>query len=234
MRRSILLLLLLLISGSFLNAQYYDSRSYEPSKARYLSAGFLDTDFQRRSSNQVADSLAIEFKRVMPLVAFRQGLFEIAFGYARYTLQGESRSAIFFGGTYSNEFVLTGNRTSAFLLPFLLSTDFTKAEGIGVERENFNIASIGIGGGLKYRYFGETVDFSFRAVEVVHFSFEGLGVGSGFSAATISEVVFLLKDALLMDGIALGYRFRLQTWAMDNADFNYRSISHGPFVGVIF
>jgi hypothetical protein len=234
MSRSILLLLFLLISGSSLNAQYYDSRSYEPSKARYLSAGFLYSEFQRRSSNQVADSLAIEFKRVMPLVAFRQGLFEIAFGYTRYTLQGESRSAIFFGGTYSNEFVLTGNRTSAFLFPFLLSTDFTKAEGNGVERQNFNIASIGIGGGLKYRYFGEAVDFSLRTVEVVHFSFEGLGVGSGFSAATIGEVLFLFKDAFVMDGIALGYRFRLQTWAMDNADFNYRSISHGPFVGVIF
>ena len=234
MSYAMLFLLVLIFSGSSLHAQYYDDRPYQPSHARYLSAGFLDSEFKRRSSNRVADSLAIEFSRIMPVVAYRQGLLEIAFGYTRYTLQGESRSAIFFGGTYSNELLLTGSRGSALLLPFLLSTDFTKAEGNSTVREDFNIASVGIGGGLKYRYFHETIDLSLRAVEVIHFSFEGLGVGNGFSAATIAEVVLLLKDALVLDGIALGYRFRLQTWSMDNSDFNYRSISHGPFVGVMF
>lgn len=233
-RCAILFLLIAIGSGSSLHAQYYADRPYEQSHARYLSAGFLDSEFKRRSSNRVPDSLAIKFSRLMPVLAYRQGLLEIAFGYTRYKLEGESRTAIFFGGTYSNELLLTGTRGSALLFPFLVSTDFTKAEGNSSVREDFNIASIGIGGGLKYRYFNKTVDLSLKAVEVVHFSFEGLGVGGGFSAATIGEAVILLKDAFLLDGIALGYRFRLQTWSMDNTNFNYRSMSHGPFVGVIF
>jgi hypothetical protein len=156
------------------------------------------------------------------------------FGYTTYTLRGQNRSTIFFGASVFQEFILSGRRSSALVMPITLSADFTKAEGVGVERENFNIASVGVGAGLKYRYNSESLDFSIQVGEIVHYSFEGLSTGNGFSAATVADALVLLPGALVFDGVVLGYRFRLQTWGMNREQFNYRSVTHGPFLGVMF
>ncbi|MBM2839623.1 MAG: hypothetical protein HW412_151 [Bacteroidetes bacterium] len=215
-------------------AQYYEEKEYAPSEARYVALGFLARDFTPRSSNALADSLVIRYTRVMPIVSFRQGAGELMFGYARYTLAGSSKSTIFFGGRFGTEVPLAGRKASQLLFPLQLAVDYTKAEGIGPSKENFNIASIGIGMGLKYRHFTSSVDFSIGVEELVQFSTDGFGVGNGFSSASIGDVVLLLHDVALLDGIAVGYRFRFQTWAMNESKFNYRSISHGPYLGVIF
>jgi hypothetical protein len=215
-------------------AQYNEPREYQPTEARYFYAGFFQREFKPRSSNTTPESVAIAFDRVMPLIGFRQGLVDVTFGYATYTLEGTSRSTVYLGATVGQEVPLVGRRPGALLIPVVLSADFTKAEGIGFERENFNIASVGLGIGLKYRLVKERFDFSIQALEAVHFSSEGLNVGSGFSAATSGEAVLQLPRTLVFDGVVLGYRYRLQTWAMNNARFDYRSISHGPFLGIMF
>lgn len=214
--------------------QYDDPREYEPSDVRYITAGVAQRDFSPRSSNSLPDSLAIGYTRWMPMISFKQGPVDIQFGYTTFRLHGESRASIFFGAVISNELPLSGKRPAALVLPVLLAADFTKSEGTGFERENFNIASVGIGMGLKYRHNGERVDFSLSAVEVFHYSSEGFSTGTGFSAATLGEALVLMRDVHVLDGLALGYRFRLQTWAMSNSKFNYRAVAHGPFIGLLF
>lgn len=215
-------------------AQYTEQREYAPSEARYITLGFSNRDFSPIGSNALPDSLAIRYKRVMPMVSFRQGAVELFFGYTTYTLSGSSKSAIFFGGRFGTEVPIVGRRSSALLFPFQLAADFTKAEGIGPSREDFNVASVGIGAGLKYRYVNGGLEFSIGADELAQYSSEGFGIGTGFSAATVGDATLLLRNVDIVDGLVIGYRFRLQTWSMNETKFNYQSVSHGPYVGVLF
>ena len=230
----ILFLVVVSVPNGELAAQYYEQKEYEPSEARYVALGFVSRDFAPRSTNSLADSSVIRFNRVMPVVSFRQGPAEITFGYASYTLWGSSKSTIFFGGRFGTEIPIAGKRTSMLLFPFQLAADYTKAEGIGPSKEDFNIASVGIGMGLKYRYVTGNIDFSIGIEELVQYSSEGIGIGNGFSSASIGDAVLLLREVALLNGIAGGYRFRFQTWAMNESKFNYRSVSHGPYVGIMF
>ena len=217
-----------------LSAQYDDPWEYPPSEARFFHAGFYQRDFRPRGTNPTPDSLAIDFRRIMPVIGFRQGLADISFGYATYSLKGVTHSTIFLGAVFSQDIPLSGKRPSALVMPLMISADFTKAEGIGFERENFNIASVGVGAGLKYRYYGRSLEFSVYAAEAAQYSNDGLGVGSGFSALTLGDATLLLRGTLMFEGIALGYRFRYQTWSMNETKFNYTSLSPGPYVGIIF
>jgi hypothetical protein len=217
------------------SAQYAEGREYAPSEVRFITLGFVNCEFAPRSSNSHPDSLAIRFTRVMPMISFKQGGAELFFGYTAYTLSGSSKSTIFFGGRFGTEVPIMGRHSSTLLLPLLIATDFTKAEGIGPSRENFNVASVGMGAGLKYRYFNNNnMEISISFEELAQYSSEGFGVGSGFSLATLGDATLLLRNVGIGDGIVAGYRFRLQTWSMSESKFNYQSASHGPYVGIMF
>lgn len=215
-------------------AQYYERAEYESFQRRYISGGAVWDEFTRRSSNTAQDSLAIEFSRVVPVLSLRQGLFEIQAGYGRYSLQGRTRSTVFLHATISTDIVITGSRPGVLLLPISLATDFTKSEGPGADRDDFNIASIGLGAGLMYRYFTHSVELSVGIREVLHYSFSGFSTNNGFSAATLGEAVAVFPGLLVAEGLVFGYRFRLQTWSMNDTRFNYRMLAHGPFLGVMF
>ncbi len=230
----VLLLALVVGCRSSALAQYDEPREYRPFEGRILSLGALALDFQPRPGNTGPDSSLIDFRRVMPVVGFRQGPVEIMLGYTTYSLRNARRSTVLLSAQFSQDVPLAGKRPSALLLPLTLTADFTKAEGTGFERENFNIASVGLGAGLKYRYYTRGIEFSMQLIEGAQFASEGLSTGSGFSALTAGYALVVLHEALLFDGLALGYRFRYQTWAMENTRFNYRSLSHGPFLGILF
>ena len=214
--------------------QYYEQREYAPSEARYIALGFVERDFTPRGSNTLPDSLAIRYKRAMPIISFKQDAAELFFGYTTYTLSGSSKSAIIFGARYGTEVPIAGRRSSALLFPLQVAADYAKSEGIGPSRENFNIASVGIGGGLKYRYFNSSTDFSIGVEELAQYSTEGIGIGNGFSAATLGDAALMLRGVGPLDGTVIGYRFRFQTWSMNEHNFNYRSVSHGPYLGILF
>jgi hypothetical protein len=194
----------------------------------------MQRQFSPRSSNSTPDSLGIRFNRLVPTIGFRQGLLDLSFGYATYPLGGRSRTHIFLGATASQDVPISGKRPHALFLPVLVSIDFTKAEGSGTEKDNFNIASVGVGFGLKYRYTRDGFDLIVQAAEAIHFSTEGTGTGSGYSGATIGEALLVFRDMGVFDGIIAGYRFRYQMWGMNSTRFNYTSTAHGPFVGVVF
>lgn len=215
-------------------AQYYEPSEYEPLQVRFASIGAVKRTFDPLASNVLPDSERISFDRWVPTIGLRTGIVDLSFGYAKFRLQGLSRETVFFGAAVSQDIVLVGKRTAALIMPLMVAADFTKAEGTGKERTTFNIASTGIGGGLKYRSITPTLDFSLQVTELFHYSFEGLSTGSGFSAATIGDVLLVFPRALLLDGIAVGYRMRYQTWSMSEARFDYKSFYHGPYLAILF
>jgi hypothetical protein len=216
-------------------AQYLEqSRSYAPSDARYVSAGMFARDFRPRPSNTAPESLAVSYTRVMPLVGFRQGPVDFLFGYTTYDLHGAARAAIYFGVTFTGDYILSGNRERALVLPFVVDADFTKSESAGTLHDNFDVGSIGIGTGLKYRSNGESVDFSVMAAAIIHYSFDGYSLHTGSSPAAIAEAMALLPEVGILNGLALGYRFRFQAWTLGNGRYDYRTINNGVFIGVMF
>jgi hypothetical protein len=216
-------------------AQYLEpSRSYVPSDARFVSAGIFARDFRPRGSNTAPESLAVSYTRVMPLLGFRQGPVDFLFGYTTYDLHGAARAAIYFGVTFSGDYILSGNRERALVLPFIVDADFTKSESAGTLHDNFDVGSIGIGTGLKYRSNGESVDFSVMAAAIIHYSFDGYSLQTGSSPAAIAEAVALLPEVGILNGLALGYRFRFQAWTLGNGRYDYRTMNNGVFIGVMF
>ncbi len=214
-------------------AQYYEPPEYAPSSARLLTAGAMQSEFTPRGSNPVDDSLGISYNTLVPFVGFRQGPVDLSVGYSTYRLRGATQSTVFARMVVSFEFKLVGERPSALVLPVVIAGDYTKAEGGGTSRSDFNIGSVGIGAGLKYRYYGGGTDFSIQIAQLIHYSFEGFGTMHGYSAATLVDAVLLLPGVLVLDGVAIGYRFRYQTWSMTDDLFDYRYVTHGPYVGVL-
>jgi len=215
-------------------AQYYDKPLYESSSTRFVYAGITSFDFAPRSPNTASDSLTIRFTRLMPIIGFRQGLVDLIFGYTRFDQHGSTQPAVFLGTTVATEFLVAGRMGNALTLPLSLAADFTRADATGAERDNFNIGSIGVGAGLRYRTRVDVLEFSIGAVQFAQFSFEGFSTSTGSSFATVAEAALHWNGALVADGFVLGYRFRLQTWSMRNAATDYRSLSHGLFIGVMF
>jgi hypothetical protein len=79
----------------------------------------------------------------------------------------------------------------------------------------------------------DLVDWSVSTGVVAQYSFEGLSTGSGFSPAVLAEGVAYFPRVGVLDGLIAGYRFRWQSWSLREGQFDYRVISHGPFVGVM-
>ncbi|MEW6511595.1 MAG: hypothetical protein AB1428_11635 [Bacteroidota bacterium] len=224
---------LLLGGAADVRGQYVERTSYDQSTSRYIAAGAFAREFAPRSSNDAPDSLVIRYARVMPFLMYRNGVFDVTFGYAQYDLDGRSCSAIFLSTTVMTELPLAGTRETALVLPLLVAADFSKSEAAGSKRDDFNVASIGIGTGLKFRSRGEGVDLSIGASGVIHYSFPGYSIRSGSSPAVLGEVAALFHRVPVAGGIAAGYRFRLQSWSTGGF-FDYRTVNHGLFVGVMF
>ena len=217
------------------HAQYLEqTRSYTPMDARFASIGMFARDFRPKGTNTAPDSLAVSYTRVMPLIGFRQGPVDFLFGYTPYDLHGASRSAVFFGVTFSGDYVLAGNRDQALVLPFLVDADFTKSESAGGLHDNFDVGSVGIGTGIKYRRNGESLDFSAMAAAIIHYSFDGYSLETGSSPAAVAEVLALFPQVGILNGLAIGYRFRFQAWTLGNGRYDYRTVNNGVFVGVLF
>ena len=235
-RQGILLLAYFTVLGKPAAAQYLEDepRNYSPSIARYLSAGIYARDFSPRPGNDAPDSLRISYNSIMPVLGFRQGPVEILFGYTNYHLVAASCAGVFFGATFVSEVALAGGKEAALVLPVVISADFTKSESAGSDRDNFNVGSLGVGTGLKFRLTQPGFDFSVQAAAIIHYSFEGFSVQSGSSSALTGDAVALLRSVPILDGIAVGYRFRLQSWSMPGGKFEYRTTNHGVYLGVLF
>jgi hypothetical protein len=213
--------------------QYEAPQEYSPEEARYFSAGAMVRDFAPRAGYSGGDSLAINFNAWMPVLGYHQGSVDVLFGYTRYTLKGATRAALFFSTTLTNDMPLLRGRPASLSLPILLAVDYTKAESAGADRDQFNIASLGLGLGLKFRSFTPGTEISASMAGIYHYSFESFSTGNGSSAAIVGDASILLRTIHIGDGIVFGYRFRYQNWSLGDGRWNYRVTTHGPYFGVM-
>jgi hypothetical protein len=217
------------------SAQYYDPREeVSAAEGRFAYGGAMWRDFSPRSTNTMPESTAFRFTKVMPVIGFRAGLIDFLFGYTTASSGNRSHTAIYFGATIAGEFVASGGRQGALLIQPMLAADFTKVGSGGAQRDDFNVATLGLGMGLEYRISSREVLFSAKAGILAHLAIEGYSTGNGFSPAVTAESTVCFRDVGPFDGVAVGYRFRLQTWSMNNAALDYRSVFHGPTLGVMF
>lgn len=216
------------------HAQYVDPRDHQPREIRFFSIGLHHRTFGPLGSNSLPASSAIDFSALMPTVEFRQGNVDIQFGYASYKLRGATRAAIHVGTTLGVDLPLGGRGPGPLTIPFFLAADFMKAETDGPQRDNVNLASVGIGLGAQLRTEGESARLLVQAGGLVHFAFEGLSTGTGVSTALVGDAALLLPSFPVADGLVLGYRARWQQWSMSRSALNYRAFTHGPYLGVMF
>jgi hypothetical protein len=120
------------------------------------------------------------------------------------------------------------------MVPIMVVGDYTKAESDGLSRDDFTIGSIGIGGGIKAKISGDRWELSGRGAIAAQYAFEGFSVGTGFSPLLLADVTATFRAIPVFEGIAAGYRFRFQRWSMNDSQFDYRSMEHTVFVGVMF
>lgn len=223
----------LLVAWGAARAQYEEPRPYQQTELRALSLGLSSIQFQPKASSS-GDSTAIRVHALMPVADFRDGLMDIYFGYTRFSQEGENLPAILVGFNVGTEIPMLGERRSALVLPVLIAADFTRADASGATRNSFNVASLGLGLGLKYRLVTEDVDASLSAVAVAHYATEGFSVNTGFSGAFLAEFTAYFPQVPIGQGIFIGYKFRFQSWSMPDMPVNYRMILHGPSLGIAF
>lgn len=235
-RGAALPLLLFLWCGAAPSAygQYYETREYRRPEGRYLSAGILRDEFVPRPNNSLPDSAAARFAAIMPILAFRQGPVEIYLGYTRFDERGGSHPAVVFGTQITNDVFLGGSRDGGLVLPLMIAADYTKVESGGPQRDDFNLATLGLGAGLKYRLVSPDAEFWIQGVQIFHVAFQGIAAGTGSSLATVAEAGLLLPRVPIGEGVVLAYRVRLQTWSLNDDRFNYRLVYHGPSIGILF
>jgi hypothetical protein len=224
---------LLLVCAVRAAGQYEEPVDAAPPAWRYLWAGAAFRTFEPLSSNTAPGDIQISYQQVMPTLGLRQDAVDLSLGYASFTQRGESHESIIVTLLYSFPFPLTRSGPTTLILPVLLGADYTKAEATGPERNTFNVASVGVGTGLEVRHRVRAMELSVRAGGLAHYSTEAYNFTGGFSAAVIGEAAFLFPRIGILDGLAVGYRVRYQMWSMSNETFNYATLAHGPFVGVM-
>src|SRR5512146_2893650 len=142
---------MLALGRGMATAQYYEEREGRPVESRYIYLGVMQRDFQPMRSNAAPDSVRIGFTKAMPMIGFRQGPVDIFVGYSKFDQRGKSNDAIFVGTVVSTEFPVSGRKGNGLAVPLMFAADYTKASSGGPQREDFNVASLGLGVGLKYQ-----------------------------------------------------------------------------------
>ena len=226
-------LVLLLVCAARAAGQYEELVDTTPAEWRYLWAGAAFRTFKPLTTNTASPDDQIMYDVVMATLGLRQGPVDLSVGYASFDQRGESHESIIVNLLYSFPFPLTRPGPTTLILPVMLGADYTKAEATGPERNTFNIASVGVGTGLEVRHRTSGMEMSVRAGGLAHYSTEAYNFTGGFSAAVVGEAVLLFPRVGILDGLAVGYRVRYQTWSMSNETFNYHTLAHGPFVGVM-
>jgi len=228
-----LMAVLLPVCAAAAVGQYEEPADVAPPEWRYLSAGASFRTFEPMASNTAPDDVQIAYDQAMATLGLRQGPVDLSVGYASFTQRNKSHESIIVNLLYSLPFPLTGPGPKSLILPVMMGADYTKAEATGPEKNTFNIASVGVGTGLEVRHRTPGMEVSVRAGGLAHYSTEAYNFTGGFSAAAVGEAVFLFPRIGILDGLAVGYRVRYQTWSMSNESFNYQTFAHGPFIGVM-
>jgi hypothetical protein len=200
---------------------------------RSFGAGVAANIFESRSDNAQPESLRIKFTSPMMFLEYRQMDIRLAVCYNHYDLHGEGKSSYAIYADGSTDMPIIARRSGGLFLPIIIATNYVKAEGLGNSSGIFDVGSIGIGTGLKYRYLGESFGLQATVGAVIHYSTVGFSIEHGSSTSGKADVQ-LLFPYIAWKGALVGYRFETQQWIMTDEKLNYRRMYHGAFVGLFF
>jgi hypothetical protein len=209
-------------------AQYDDPRLVPPSPPRYAGVSLGHTQFTPTGSG------TIDYGTLVGGLVFHQEPMDLLFGYAAYDLGHGDLQSLSVATTVGFDIPLQGTPGGGLFMPVVITGDYMKAEASDVQRDDFNVGSIGLGTGLKARIAGDRWEFEARGAASAQYSFEGFSVGTGFSWVLFADATAAFRSVPVLDGLAVGYRFRMQEWNMHDTQFDYRSVEHVLFLGVLF
>ncbi len=215
-------------------AQYREEPARRAVEVQFVSGGYLQQNLRPRHSNALPDSAVISYDRLMPVLGLRQGVLDLLVGYARFSLRGRSRETILASAIFRQELPLGRTGKDGLSVPILLSTGFFRAQAAGPERTTLNVATVGVGLGVRGGFAGPASELWIEALGAVHYAVDGIGTGSGFSPVLAAEAGAFFPGALTFASLAAGYRVRLQSWSMSDSAYDYRLSSHGAYLGVWF
>lgn len=219
---------------SLLRGQDFGYSYYSMTDFRSLGMSYNAQEFSPDGSHPSPDSAGIRFTSAMPMIEYREMQARVAVGYQTYTLNGRSHNAFSVFMESGNDFSLTGKeQRNGFFIPVKLSANYLRAGNSKPGQQNFDIGSLGLGTGGKYRYITKEFAIQIFATGSIHYASVGFGTEYGSQTSLTGEVHLILPE-ILFGGLVAGYRYERQQWDMSDAQLNYRRWYHGPFIGVIF
>ncbi len=208
--------------------EYYNILDY-----RSLGVNYSMQEFSPRNSNSLPDSFKISFKTHLPFVEYRELGLRVGVGYQQYVFSGKTRSSFSVYAESGNDIAVSGKaERNGFFLPVVVSANYVNAEAAGGTK-SFEVGSLGIGTGVKYRYFSKTIGFQIYGTAALHYSSEGFSIEYGSSVSYSGEAQLIFPN-IFLDGVLLGYRYQFQEWNMSNSSINYERFYHGPYIGIMF
>ncbi len=226
----------LFVSVTFLNAQDFGYEYLMLTEFRSLGVSYNAQRFSKAPSNTSSDSNSIEFSTAVPFIEYRQQGGRFAVGYQEFTDRtGQRRESFSVYGDSHNDIPLGTSRGSktSFVLPVVVAANYVRAQSPNSSVSSFDVGSLGIGTGLKYKYFTKTFGVQAFAVGTIYYASEGFSTDYGSQTSAAAEVQCIFSE-LLFDGILAGYRFEAQQWNMSDNALDYRRRYHGVFIGVLF
>ncbi|MFA6540859.1 MAG: hypothetical protein WCT99_04590 [Bacteroidota bacterium] len=218
-----------LSTGQDFGYEYYDNLNY-----RSIGVNYSAQEFSPLSSNTLTDSSRIKFVSNLPFIEYRELGLRLAVGYQEYSATGQTHSSLSVYAESSNDFSLTGKaEKNGFFIPVIVSANYVNAEAVTPGAKDFEVGSLGIGTGIKYRYFSRSFGIQLSGTGAFHYSSEGFSVEYGSSLSYAGEAVATFPN-LFLGGAVIGYRYQFQNWNMSDASFDYQRFYHGPFIGILF
>ncbi|MFZ4621844.1 MAG: hypothetical protein ACOYNS_14885 [Bacteroidota bacterium] len=230
------LISLLAVLVTFTAAQDFGYETTVLSEYRSFGFGYNTQNFRASSSNTLHDTDRIAFSTNMPMLELRQDNGRLAIGYQSYTdRNGKSKKAYSVFGETHNDIPLTGSKgsRSMFAVPIAVSANYVKADAQNRTYSNFDIGSLGVGTGIKYRYFDRSFGLQAFVVGSLYYASEGFSTNYGSQTSLAGEVQLVFGD-LLFDGILIGCRYEFQKWNMSDSAMDYQRQHQGAFIGILF
>lgn len=215
-------------------AQDFGFAYYSITDYRSLGASYNVQEFSPSNSNTLPDSLKIRFTTALPFIEYREMNARVAIGYQEYTHANKTLSSFSVYVESGNDFPLTGReQKSGLFLPIKLSANYVKSESGHRGQRNFDIGSLGVGTGIKYRFLAREFGLQVSATGALHFSNVGFGTEYGSQTAATGEIQVIIPN-IVLGGLTIGYRYDRQQWNMNDSSLDCKRYYHGVFVGMLF
>ena len=114
-----------------------------------------------------------------------------------------------------------------------MAANYIRAESPNSAAKDFDIGSLGLGTGLKFKHFERSFGVQAFVIGTVYYASKGFSTEYGSQNSVAAEIQCIIPE-LIYEGIIVGYRFESQRWNMNDVSLNYQRQYNGVFVGFLF